>query len=194
VTEDKLANDAVVTRKLANGAVRAAKIAPASIGGSRIAPDALGGAQVDEASLATVPRAQDAAHAALASRAAVADRVEYIDRVARADSAAQADRATHADHAERTDRTGVADSLAAVDTNHTDAVIAGSGFRRLGVACDFGHVPVGGGLLQIGGNGLAQILDSGPASDGWIVRVANLDPNEAITVRASTICIRAGQT
>jgi hypothetical protein len=191
VTEEKLANDAIVTRKLANGAVRAAKIAPASISGSRIAPDAIGGEQVDEAALATVPRAQQSDRAALAVRAAVADRVEHIDRVARADSAAQADRATHAEDAERS---RVADSVAAVDTNTETVVVQPSDPAVLSVACDAGLVPVGGGLRQTAGDGFVQILDSGPLADGWAATVFNLSSTDTITVVVSAICMRAGRT
>jgi hypothetical protein len=197
VTEDKLATDAVVTRKLANGAVRAPKIARGAVTGSRIASNTIGGEQVDESALATVPSAQEAEHAKVATRAGVADRVERIDQVAHADAsdrAALADRATHADHAERTDRTEVADSLDTVDVNYEALQIAASGSVELDVDCDLGLTPVGGGYLRTNPADATLLVGSGPMNSSWVLAVRNESSSTPAGGYAYVICIRAGQT
>jgi hypothetical protein len=176
VTEDELANRSVISRKLATGAVIPRTIARASITGSRIAPNAIGGEQVDEATLGSVPSAQEAERTKLAQRALTADRVERVDRADRAgmaDTATLAEQATTADHARHAD---VADALSQLNYNVGPVDVPEGGNVEIDVPCGPGLLPVGGGFIQRSEfSDRAFILDSAPADeiDGWHLKLGD---------------------
>ena len=201
VTEDELGGSSVLTGKLANGAVTNRKIARGTITGSRLFADTLGGAQIDESLLGSVPLADLADRAKVATRALTADKVERVERALKADSAdtatlaeraTQADRATEADHAARA---GVADQLAAVDLNIVNTELP-EGFRDVFVAdCDPGLTAVGGGYIQTGDfEDIPYLSASAPESGGgWAVIVVDefRDTGEPIPGNVYAICVNA---
>jgi hypothetical protein len=208
VTEDELSNSAVITRKLANGAVTQRKIAPGAITGSRVAADSLGGAQIDESTLLSVPFAQQADVAKLATRAQVADRVERVGRADAADHATLADRATEADHAERADladdadKAAVANALGEVDMEFDDTVVVPEGdfgFFQVRCAAEPELVPINGGFIPTDDiNDPPVVVGSAPLTDeaSWFVVVKDPDsdppPDDADTPGvAYVVCVRA---
>jgi hypothetical protein len=172
VTESDLANDSVITSKLAGGAVTERKIARNAVTGSRIAPDSIGGAQIDESSLLTVPFAQQAETAKVATRAQVADRVE---QVARADAATTADRAALADKASEADRAGIADKLGVVRTNFVNATVQEGESTDFFVDCDPGWFALTGGWIATGDLADLPAVTGASLEETWLVRLADLD-------------------
>jgi hypothetical protein len=176
VTEGELANRAVISSKLATGAVVPRTIARQSITGSRIAPDALGGAEIDESLLRSVPLAQDAERAKLATRALSADAAE---RARTADTAASARHAVSAD------------GLARVDHNVEQVVVPPEDIELPDIPCDGGDVAVGGGFWQTSPySSLVSIFHSAPFDDGtgWRLLLIN-GGDEPVTGNAYAICV-----
>jgi hypothetical protein len=199
VKETDIGNRAVVSSKLAEQAVTREKLAPGAVTADRVATDALTGAQIDEASLARVPFAAEAARALTAGRAEIADRVEVADRATRATSAANADRAALADeaaHAAAADHAGVADALSKVDRNAEDFEIADPFIYTVVIECDAGLTAVAGGLRRRANSDLPFLVGSYPDDTAWVLELFEYDTDPGVPLRATgyAVCVEADGT
>jgi hypothetical protein len=80
-----LPRDSVKSKQIKDGQVQNADLAPGAVDASKVAGNSLGGGQIDESSLAQVPSAHQADHAATADLATNADHATNADSAANAE-------------------------------------------------------------------------------------------------------------